>query len=484
MTRYFRDSLSGMRTKIVATVGPSCQQKEQLGQLIQAGVDVFRINFSHFEPVAGTAIINSIKELRQELDCPVAILGDIRGPRIRVGDVAGGVITLTAGQPIQLTPEPLLGDPGRISISYDRLYQDVEKGSLILIDDGTLSLEVVSCQPDGSINCLVQQGGNLHNRRGINVPGVKLGIPALTSKDFIDIDYAIVHDFDFLALSFVQTAADIEALKQYLNTRNAEIPIIAKIENKFALDNIESIVKVAYGVMVARGDLALEMSIQDVPVAQKKIISCCRNAAVPVITATQMLESMIKNRQPTRAEATDISNAILDGTDALMLSGETAIGNYPLETVKTMVKIAIQTEKAWFSGQISGTGPLDPVPEIDATIGHASTIIARTLQAKAIVTHTTTGSTTRRVSRNKPSIPIIALTSHIKTRYWLALSWGVTSALVPEISEEQQIVDFALHFARDLGLAQPGQSLVITAGVPYQVSGKTNLIRVETIPFN
>ncbi|MBN2382262.1 pyruvate kinase [bacterium] len=482
MNNQKRSGCPFKRTKIVATVGPACRQESVLKAMIEAGVDVFRINFSHFEPSSDQRILHSIKKLRELLNRPVALLGDLRGPRIRVGDVTNGEIGLTNGQDILLTPESVLGTKERISISYPGLAQDVKPGTLILVDNGVLIFEVLDCNPDGSIKCSVKQGGLLHSRRGINLPGVRLSIPALTQKDYTDIAYALEHDFDFLALSFVQSAQDIIELNQYLASKNKVVPVIAKIENQFALKNIESIVEVAYGVMVARGDLALEMSIQDVPIAQKKIISICRQHAVPVITATQMLETMIENRQPTRAEATDIANAILDGTDALMLSGETAIGAFPIETVTTMSTIACKTEQAWFSGQVPGPSRLEPKPEIDATIGHASTIIAETLHAVAIVTHTTRGSTARRVSQNRPPIPIIALSSTVKTRWWLALSWGVSTEIVTELITEQEIVDSAIRHVCQSGLANPDDILIITAGVPFKTSGKTNLIRVERTP--
>lgn len=471
-------------TKIVATVGPACEREEILRELILAGVNVFRINFSHFKHIKDDHVISSIKKIRNDIGKPIAILGDLRGPRIRVGDVQNGGITIDTDSEIELTPEPVLGTPELISISYAQLYSDVQIGTRILVDNGIIILEVLNCHANGSIQCRVVQGGILHNRKGINLPGVKLSIKVLTDKDYEDIDYAIEHEFDFLALSFVQTVGDIIDLNRYIHAKKKSIPVIAKIENQYALKNIESIAREAYGVMVARGDLALEMSIQEVPIAQKNIISICRKTATPVITATQILESMIENKNPTRAEATDIANAILDGTDALMLSGETAIGKYPIDTVKTMVTIAKQTEKAWFSGDVEGPMQIKPEKEIDTTMAHACTFIAETLGAKAIVTHTTTGSTTRRVSRLRPKLPIIALTSHPLARWWLSLSWGVITKIIGEISSEQEVVDYAIEKSCELELAKPGDRIIITAGVPYKESGKTNLIRVEQIPDN
>ncbi|MFC1850400.1 pyruvate kinase [candidate division CSSED10-310 bacterium] len=472
------------RTKIVATLGPACMEEDVMRRMIMAGVNVFRINFSHHKPDTSVAIVTQIRNISRELQLPVAILGDLRGPRIRVGNVRDGKIRLATGHKIIMTPEPVLGDEDRISFSYPHLAGDVAPGTTILIDNGVIILEVKECRENDTIHCLVTRGGELSSRRGMNLPGTKISLPALTQKDIEDVDFAITNQLDFLALSFVQSAEDVVQLKSLLMSKNATIPIIAKIENHHALQDIEAIAGESYGVMVARGDLALEMSIQEIPIAQKRIIDVCRQAAVPVITATQMLESMIDHPQPTRAEATDIANAVLDGTDALMLSGETAIGKYPLETVETMVCIAHRMEEAWLQGETPGPPAMEPREEIDSTIAYASTVIARTLKAATIITHTTTGSTSRRVAKHRPHIPILALTSCQQTQRWLALSWGVDSALIEDIDDTRQLVEAACNEALVFRFAQAGDTLVISAGIPLRMSGKTNFIRVEQIPHH
>lgn len=470
------------RTKIVATLGPASSDPVMMKNLVLAGVDVFRINFSHADHHTLSSIVRAIRKIETELNRPVAILGDLRGPRIRVGNITNGQRFIEQGALITLSPYIDIDTPDSLPISYKNLARDVSRGTVILIDNGMIELVVLEIGTDDTIKCEVIRGGSLSSRRGINVPATRISLDSITQKDFRDIDFAIEWDFDFLALSFVQTASDIAQLKQYIAQQKAEIPVIAKIENHSALTNIREIVKETYGVMVARGDLALEMSIQEIPIAQKHIIRICREAAVPVITATQMLETMIKSPQPTRAEATDIANAILDGTDALMLSGETAIGDYPIETIETMVRIAHQIEKAFMLKEIPGPPAVEPLNEVDATMAYASTMIASTIDAALIVTHTTTGSTARRVAKHRSHTPVLALTPHIKAPRWLALSWGIETLRIDEdIEDTVGVVTLASEKAALSGFAQPGQNIVITAGMPFKISGKTNLIKVATI---
>lgn len=470
------------RTKIVATVGPTSNNEETLRRMILAGLDVVRINFSHGKHEDLIETIGLIKKLRQEMNVPIGIMGDLRGPRIRVGEIEEGSITLEEGQKITLTSEDVLGNNERVSISYADLWRDVEPGSLILLDDGNIELEVDSIDSNNNIVGRVVESGELSSRRGLNLPGRRVNLPSLTEKDFADVDFAIEHEFDFLALSFVQSADDVRLLNALLAAKKSKIPVIAKIERKNALEDIDNIVKEAYGVMVARGDLALEMSIQEVPIAQKQIIAVCRRASVPVITATQMLESMLDMHKPTRAEATDVANAVLDGTDALMLSGETAIGTYPAETVAMMVSIARKAEQAWINGELEGPAKL-PAPEsVDANIAYVAQITAESLEAQAIITHTTTGGTARRVACHRPRIPILGLTSSPETRRRLALTWGVESGLVDFIDGTEHMVRMAFKEVIDRGLASPGCLIVITAGTPYGAAGRTNLLKVEEVP--
>ncbi len=470
------------RTKIVATLGPASSSKEVLRRMILAGLDVVRINFSHGKAEDTLPVISRIRELSAEMNVPIAILGDLRGPRIRVGEIEGGSVRLEAGQTCLLTPQDVLGNAECISVSFQKLAQDVEVGNLILLDDGNIELEVEKIKNNGDIIGRVIQGDILSSRRGINLPGRRVSLPSITKKDFGDIEFAIEHKFDFLALSFVQSVDDVRQLKAYLAAKETEIPVIAKIERQNALGDIENIVKEAYGVMVARGDLALEMSIQEVPIAQKCIIAACRRAAIPVITATQMLESMEHMHKPTRAEATDVANAILDGTDALMLSGETAIGKYPDEVVAMMSSIAMHTEQAWMRDELFGPPDL-PLPNgIDASMAYASHIVARSLSAKAIMMHTASGVTARRVASHRPHIPVLALSPSSDTREKLALTWGVESVMVEPIRNTEDLVDRALNEVVKVGLATPGDVVTITAGTPYNIVGRTNMLKVEEIP--
>lgn len=475
-------SLSGKRTKIVATVGPASQSPEVLRAMIMAGLDVVRLNFSHGEYESHAVVIKHVRDLSDELDVPVAILGDLRGPRIRVGEIEGDTVRLEAGQTLVLTPQPVLGNEQRVSISFPGLASDLKVDDLMLVDDGDVELRVEKLDANGDIHCRVMEGGTLSSRRGINLPGIRVSLPSVTKKDEQDAAFAVEQGIDFLALSFVQSADDVRSLKQLLGRLDADIPTIAKIEKKGALDDIDAIIEETYGVMVARGDLALEMSFQEVPVAQKQIIAKCRAAAVPVITATQMLESMMDDTHPTRAEATDVANAVFDGTDALMLSGETAIGNYPVESVATMATVAARAEAAWMNREVAELPDLSPASTIDSTLAYLSHVAARHLKAAAIVTYTQSGSTARRVCRHRPYVPILALTSEPATRRRLALSWGIWPVLCKEIHEVPEISHHAIEHARGCGVAQSGNAIVITAGTPLGVPGNTNLLKVERVP--
>jgi pyruvate kinase len=475
------DKRPSKRTKIVATLGPASQGADVLRRMIMAGLDVVRLNFSHGDYEAHAAVIRNVRQLSDELEVPIAILGDLRGPRIRVGEIEGGTVTLESGETVVLTPEPVVGTAQRVSISFPGLAGDLKPGDCLLIDDGDVELRVEKLDADGVIHCHVEEGGTLSSRRGINLPGIRVSLPAVTDKDAQDVAFAVEQGVDFLALSFVQSAADVRSLKQRLAGLGADIPVIAKIEKKGALDDIDAIIEEAYGVMIARGDLALEMSFEEVPVAQKRIIAKCRAAAVPVITATQMLESMMHETHPTRAEATDVANAVFDGTDALMLSGETAIGQYPAETIATMAAIAARAEAAWLSGDVAELPDLPPVASIDFTIAYLSHVAAHQLNAAAIVTYTQSGSTARRLCRHRPHAQILALTPQPITRRRLALSWGVWPILSDEIDDVLQVSAHAVDQARQCGLAQAGDAVVITAGLPLGMPGNTNMLKVALV---
>jgi len=473
------------RTKIVATIGPASDREEIIREMVIAGVNVIRINFSHSTPEYLDPVIKMIRKIGEELKFPLAILGDLRGPRMRVGEVENGSIELERGKKLCLTPEKRIGTSEIVSVSYADLASNVWPGNVILLDDGNIELKVKSCEDAGEVFCKIVRGGTLSSNRGINLPGLKVNLPSLSAKDFADVDYAIEKGFDFLALSFVQSANDVRLLNAYLAAKQAKIPVISKVEKKGALDDIEAIVQESYGVMVARGDLAIEMSTSEVPIAQKRIIAECRANATPVITATQMLESMTYSHKPTRAEATDVANAVLDGTDALMLSGETAIGKYPIETVHTMSIIAARAEQAWMKGELPSPTELEPEQNIAAHVAHASSNLARSLNASVIATYTTSGATARRLASHRPPIPILAFSSNSKTHHQLALTWGVRSFPVQRMDDVNKMVAFALKQSHESELAQPNDIMVMTGSArPYGIRGRTNSVRVERIPID
>jgi pyruvate kinase len=474
------------RTKIIATLGPASDRDDVMRKMIAAGMNVVRINFSHQKHDSLRASFERIRRLSAEIGVPIAVLGDLRGPRIRVGPMTGGSILLTAGARVNLTPQPCLGTPERISVSFPRLAGDVTEGTSLLLDDGNLLLRVESLHggPEGEIMAMVERGGMLSSNRGINLPHQRVSLPSITDKDEADIALSIELGFDFLALSFVQSADDVRGLQNILAARGADIPVIAKIEKKSALDDIDGIASIAGGVMVARGDLALEMSVSEVPIAQKRIIAACREAACPVITATQMLESMTTAPKPTRAEATDVANAIFDGTDAVMLSGESAMGAYPVETVQTMSAIALRAEAAWLNGEVAKPPALKQTSQIESVVAHATNEIAAAVGARAIVTHTSSGTTTRRVTCHRPSVAVLALCTEERIRRRLALLWGAESEQTVRIERTSHVTELALRAVVKRCGAQPGDTVVIVAGTPYQESGRTNLIKVETVPPN
>jgi pyruvate kinase len=469
------------RTKIVATIGPASESEEMLRRLIDAGMDVVRLNFSHRSAEQAKPLVGRIRKVADEMDVFVGILGDLRGPRIRVGEMQDGAVQLEQGQKIVLTPNSVIGTAEKIGVSFRGLANDVAHGTIVLLDDGNIELQVLDRLVGGEVLCEVLRGGELKSNKGVNLKNRLISLPSLTTKDYQDLDFAVSQELDFLALSFVQSAADVRFLKQTLAERGASIPVIAKIERQNALEDIENIVKECFGVMVARGDLALEMSFEDVPIAQKRIISVCRQAGVPVITATQMLESMTAFHKPTRAEAADVANAILDGTDAVMLSGESAVGKFPVEVVATMATIAARAELAWMRGELPSSVELRPVADLDGAVGQATAMIAGSVSARAIVAATTSGTTVRRVSCHRPKMPVIALCSSPETCRRMSLLWGVEPVLVPPISGTAHLVKSSAEAAVKVLQAQPDDVLTIVAGTPYNVSGKTNLIKIEVV---
>ena len=467
------------KTKIVATLGPSSSRPEQIGRLVDAGVDVFRLNFSHGANDDKAKVIDIIRSIAGRKKKAVGILADLQGPKIRTGRMENGALPLRKGDSISITTDELKGRPGLISTIYKALPADVKPGSRILLDDGLIEFKVQSIEGN-TVHCTVIHGGILKDLKGINLPGVDVSSPSLTVKDRIDLEFCLQKKVDYIALSFVRKAEDVEDIKRIIHERGLSIPVIAKIEKPEAIKNFSSILKVTDAVMVARGDLGVEINAEKVPLIQKNIIRACNEAGKPVITATQMLESMILHSRPTRAETSDVANAIIDGTDAVMLSGETASGGYPVEAVRTMVKIALDVEK---SGLWS-TLPNDPPKKgrsVATAVAEAACHAAAAVNARAIVVFTQSGGTAALISKNRPQLPIIAFTPSEDIRRRLALYWGVRSLPVGAMSDSDQQIALVDETLLATGFGKKGDLVVITMGVPIGSRGSTNLMKVHTL---
>lgn len=469
------------KTKIICTLGPSTDDENVLRQLIDNGMNVARFNFSHQSHEQHLQRLEVLRRLREEANQPIAALLDTRGPEVRVKTFKNGRIELVEGQEFVLTTDDIDGDNTRVGITYEGLPRDVKKGDTILIDDGLINMEVIS-KTDVDIVCRVINGGPLSNSKGINVPGVDLSMPYVSEQDEKDIIFGIENDFDFIAASFVRTAGDILQIRRILEENNCySINIIAKIENLQGVEHIDEIIQVSDGIMVARGDMGVEIPNEDVPVIQKLIIKKVYEAGKQVITATQMLDSMMKNPRPTRAETTDVANAIYDGTSAIMLSGETAAGKYPVEALKTMVRIAERTEedidyrKRFFMRDRKSN------PDVTDAISHATCTTALDINAKAIVTVTKSGKTARMISKYRPSCPIVGCTTYPNVCRQLNMSWGVVPLLIEEEQETFDLFENAVHSAQVSGLVNNNELVVITAGVPLGISGTTNMLKVQVV---
>ncbi|WP_433943866.1 pyruvate kinase [Paenibacillus sp. SN-8-1] len=469
------------KTKIVCTIGPSSESLENTKKLILAGMNVARLNFSHGDFEEHGNRIKTIRKASEELGKSVAILLDTKGPEIRTGKLAVEPIELVQDEFITLTTEEILGDKDRISVTYSELPNDVEVGSTILIDDGLIGLTVVDIQGT-EIKCRIVNGGTIKSKKGVNVPGVHISLPGITEKDANDIIFGIEQGIDFIAASFVRKASDVLEIRELLEKHNATyIQIISKIENQQGVDNLDEILEVSDGLMVARGDLGVEIPAEDVPLAQKTMIEKCNRVGKPVITATQMLDSMQRNPRPTRAEASDVANAIFDGTDAIMLSGETAAGKYPVESVLTMSRIAEKAESALKYREIFEKQSHAQQTTVTEAISQAVANSALDLNAKAIITSTETGYTARMVSKYRPQSPIIAVTTVDQTMRRLALAWGVTPVKGKQAASTDELFDCAMKGGVESGLVKEGDLVVITAGVPLGRSGSTNLVKISQI---
>ena len=467
------------KTKIVCTLGPSTESEEVMRQLMLEGMAVARMNFSHGSHEEQKKRLDMVKKLREELHLPVAALLDTKGPEIRIGDVEGGKLELKAGQDFILTTEEMLGTAGKVTITYKELYKDVCPGDSILIDDGLIGMEVRRI--DGQdIICKVVNGGFISNHKGVNVPGVELKMPFVSEKDYSDILFAAEQGYDFVAASFTRTAEDILEIRKILDENGGEgLHIIAKIENMQGVENAEAILRVADGMMIARGDMGVEIPLEEVPVIQKKLIRLTIRMGKPVITATQMLDSMMKNPRPTRAETSDVANAIYQGTSAIMLSGETAAGAYPVEAVRTMARIAERTERDIDYTKEFKPRRLAERPDVTSAISHATCTTAMDLHAAAIVAVSKSGRTVGMISKYRPSCPIIGCAMDERVCRQLNLSWGVIPLQLDEEKTADDLFDHAVGAAEHRGLVSRGELVVITAGLPLGMSGTTNMIKVH-----
>lgn len=468
------------KTKIICTIGPASESEEKLRELMQAGMNVARFNFSHGTHEEHKKKFDRVLKVSNELELPVATMLDTKGPEIRLKDIEGGRTELVAGQKFILTTEELLGNNEKVSITYKNLKNDVSVGTTILIDDGLIEMMVDAIE-ETDIICTVINGGPISNHKGVNVPGAVLSMPYISETDRSDIMFGCDMGFDFLAASFVRGKEDILAVRQILSDQGSDMKVIAKIENMQGIRNLEEIISVSDGIMVARGDMGVEVPLEEVPVIQKQMIRMAEKEGKHVITATQMLESMIKNPRPTRAEATDIANAIYDGTTAIMLSGESAAGLYPVEAVKTMARIAERTEQDIdYNGRMKRRELIGDV-DVTAAISHATCTTAMDLKASAIITVTISGFTAGMIARYKPKCPVIACSVSPRVCRQLGLTWGVIPIWIARESTADDLFEVAVRAAEEAGYIKGGDKVVLTAGVPLGVSGNTNMIRVVEV---
>ncbi len=469
------------KTKIICTMGPAVDNEEMLRALMLTGMDAARFNFSHGTHESHLATLNKVRRIRDELGAAVATILDTKGPEIRIKTFENGPVTLREGDKFTLTTRDVPGDAGIVSVTYADLHKELESGCRVLIDDGLIELTVDGIQGQ-DIACTVRSGGPLSNNKSINIPGVSIHLPSLTEKDRDDLRFAAEQDFDFVAASFVRKASDVEDIRACLRECGGEhIRIISKIENREGVDNLEEIIAASDGLMVARGDLGVEIPAYEVPILQKRMIKETSMAGKPVITATQMLDSMIRNPRPTRAEVSDVANAVFDGTSCVMLSGETASGKHPVEAVQTMVDTINAAEQATDYWGRFRRFEFTPGRSINDAVTHTCCQTAMDLEADAILTPTQTGHTARMIARFRPACPIVALTTTERARRQLAISWGVQPLLAGYVDSTDRLFSMCVQSALKEGAVQSGQMVVITAGVPIGRAGSTNLIKAQVV---
>ncbi|MCW1713816.1 MULTISPECIES: pyruvate kinase [Synergistaceae] len=468
------------KVKIVCTMGPACWDEKTISELVRSGMNVARLNFSHGDHDSHTKTINNVRKVEETLRRPVATLLDTKGPEIRTGMLEGHQkVMLEAGNGFSLLLAPAVGNSMGVYVDYPGLYKEISVGQEIFIDDGSILLLAESLDSN-SVRCRVMVGGELGEKKGVNVPGADLSVPTLTEKDISDIRWGIEHSVDYIAVSFVRTKEDILGVRKILEEHSGEAKIIAKIETRQSVENIDEILAIVDGIMVARGDLGVEMPTEDVPMVQKEIIEKCRSQGKPAIVATQMLDSMIRNPKPTRAEASDVANAVIDGADAVMLSGETAGGRYPVGSVKMMHKILMRTEENLSEWQRTPKIFFN-CGEIADAVSRAARDISETVCATAILSLTRSGATARMVSKYRPDCPIIAMTPSFSTWRELALVWGVYPLICPFTTDVEESVSNSLSIVQEEGLIKGGDNVVFTSGIPLGVPGSTNLVQVYTV---
>lgn len=468
------------KTKIICTIGPACNDEKTFALLVKAGLNVARLNFSHGDHETHKKNIEMIKKVRKELDMPIAILLDTKGPEVRIGAFENGGIDLAENDFFTFTSRQVVGNQVEVSVTYKELEKECFVGDKILLNNGLLSFEVVEVSSKG-VKTKVVEGGRLTDRKSMNFPNKVLNLPYLSDVDKADLKFGVENDVDYVACSFVSTADNISSVRKYIDSVGGQkIDLIAKIENRSGVDNLEGILPFSDGIMVARGDMGVEIPYEELPAIQKELITKSRIIGKRVITATEMLESMISNPRPTRAEISDVANAVYDGTSAIMLSGETAVGKYPVEAVKSMAKIAEQTEKNINYRKRFNDTSFKIKNTVDA-VSHSTCSMSMDIDAKAIVVCTLTGSTARMVSRFRSPTPILALTTDDKIYRKLALSWGVTPALMDEVPSTEVLFYEVNKTVKKLGFAKPGENIIVTAGIPISSESRTNIIKVEIV---
>lgn len=473
---------SDRKTKIVCTIGPSSNTREKIQQLISGGMNVARLNFSHGSHEDHKKVIHHLREVADEMNVSLPILMDLQGPKIRVGKMKDGAQQIDPGQYVNLTPEDIEGNQEIVPIDYPYLFQDAREGDIILMDDGLLEFKIVKIE-NHEITARCEVGGVLKSRKGVNLPNVKLSISAITEKDVKDLDFGISEGIDFVALSFVRYADDVQNIISKIRARGSNAGVIAKLEKPEALEQIDEIIEEADGLMVARGDLGIEIASERVPLIQKEIIRKCKQAGKPVITATQMLESMVNNPRPTRAESSDVANAVLDGTDAVMLSGESASGKYPIEAVQQLNKICrnVESRATIIYRNLEYNKPEWKEKQVVESLSYSCISIADSVDAKAISVITHSGTTARRIAKYRPIVPVIAFTESEEVRRQLNLVWGVTPVKLDRIFDTDKSVKLMEDYLRDEGLVNTEDRVVIATGIPVSKRGTTNMVKVSTI---